>query len=173
MERVLTWAQQREYKPFSEKNVTRFNQLREECIVKDLTELLGASLVSAIVANPTSQRVLNILDAYNFTGLDGFEKSHPGLRCILSYFIYARYIGESDVSDTFTGLVRKSRTESEPIGDGRIRMMQGEAREIAIVRFALIKEFLELNLAVYPEWNAGAARINFKPRMINLRKTIR
>ena len=173
MEAILTLAQQQANKKISEKNSDRFNQLREECIYKELTEMLGASLINAIIANPTETRFVDILEAKEFEGLDGYNRKHAGIRNILSYLIYARYIGESDVNDTFTGLVRKNRTESESLSDGRIRLLQNDARDIAVSKFALVKEYLTINSTTYPEWKCGVDRKQFKPNFTTLRKTIR
>ena len=173
MEAILSIAQQQANKKISEKNSDRFNQLREECIYKELTEMLGASLINSIIANPTETRFVDILEAKEFEGLDGYNRKHAGLRNILSYLIYARYIGESDVNDTFTGLVRKNRTESESLSDGRIRLLQNDARDIAVSKFALVKEYLTINSTIYPEWKCGVDRKQFKPNFTTLRKTIR
>lgn len=173
MEAILTLAQQQANKKISEKNSDRFNQLREECIYKELTEMLGASLVNAIIATPTAERFESILNPKEFEGQDGYNRTHAGLRNILSYLIYARYIGESDINDTFTGLVRKNRTESESISDGRIRLLQNDVRDIAVSKFALVKEYLTINSTTYPEWKCGVDRKQFKPNFTTLRKTLR
>ena len=173
MESILTLAQQQSNKPISEKNAAKFNQLRDETIRKDLTDLLGAALIDAIIKSPTDERFVNLLDAKEYEDSSGYTRQHLGLRFVLSYFLYARYIGMSDVSDTFTGLVRKNRTESESLSDGRVKMLQNDARDIAVSKFALVKEYLTINSTTYPEWKCGVDRKQFKPNFTTLRKTLR
>lgn len=173
MESILTLAQQQSNKPISEKNAAKFNQLREETIRKDLTDLLGAAFIDAIVANPTENRFVNLLDAKEYEDYNGYTRRHLGLRFVLSYFLYARYIGMSDVSDTYTGLVRKNRTESESLSDGRVKMLQNDARDIALTQFNSIKEYMTENISEYPEWHCDTNRNTFKPQVTTLRKTLR
>ena len=173
MESILTLAQQQANKPISEKNAAKFNQLREETIRKDLTDLLGAALIDAIVKSPTESRFVNLLDAKEYEDSSGYTRRHLGLRFVLSYFLYARYIGMSDVADTYTGLVRKNRTESESLSDGRVKMLQNDARDIALTQFNSIKEYMTENITEYPEWHCDTNRKTFKPQVTTLRKTLR
>jgi hypothetical protein len=168
---LITLQQQQQFKPISLNNALEYNQIETETVEKDLTELLGAAMVAALLKAPTSERMLNILNEKEFEDTSGNTVIHKGLTSVLAYLIYARYIAGSSIKDTMTGLVKKNRQESENVNDGAIRVLRQEARDVAVAKFQLVKEYLSMNSNTYPEWECGSNRRQFKPRMINLRKT--
>lgn len=168
---ILSLQQQQSIKPISENNAGKFNQLVVESINSDLVKLLGAPMVTAIKASPTEERFVKLLDPYTFTNCYDNDVTHEGLRYVLAYLVYSRYIGSNSVKDTFSGMVRQNRSESEHAGYGHIKAMQEEAKAVAVAQFNIIKDFLIENCEDYPEWEHGMNRVQFKPRMINVRKT--
>lgn len=170
---ILTFQQQTAVKPISDKNSLKFNQIVTEVINSDLVDMLGAPMVTAIQSDPTAERFTNILEPKTYENCNGHNVKFEGLRYVLAYLVYARYIKSSHVKDTFSGMVRQNRTESEFVSDGTLRGMQQEAKDIAVAQFKLIEGYLQENCQAYPEWGKGVNRVQFKPRMTNLRKTIR
>jgi hypothetical protein len=168
---ILTFQQQTAIKKISEKNALNFNQIRDEVINSELIDLLGAAFVTALKANPTAERFTNILDSNIYENCYGNDVRFEGLRYVLAYLVYARYIKSSHVKDTFGGMVRQNRAESDFISDGTLRGMQQEAKDIAVSQFKLVEDYIKEHVDEYPEWEKGVNRRQFKPRMINLRKT--
>jgi hypothetical protein len=168
---ILTFQQQTAVKPISDKNSLKFNQIVTEVINSDLVDMLGAAMVTAIQNDSTAERFTNILDSKTYENCNGNNVRFEGLRYVLAYLVYARYIKSSHVKDTFSGMVRQNRAESEFISDGTLRGLQQEAKDIAVAQFKLIEAYLQENSTVYPEWEKGVNRKQFKPRMINIRKT--
>lgn len=168
---ILTFQQQTAIKPISKNNATMHSQLLVEVLNIDLVNLLGAAFVTALKSNPTDDRFTAILDANNFVNCYGNTVSFEGLRYVIAYLVYARYVRAVNVKDTFNGLVRQNRTESEHVGDATIRAMQQEAKDAAVSQLKLIEEYLTDNSETYPEWEKGLSKKGFRPRIINLRKT--
>lgn len=173
MNTLLNLQQQNSFKPISEKTELKYNQLVSETINSDLVTMLGASFVTALKKEPTAERFVKILDPLTYKNCNDNDVSHEGLRYVMAYLVYARYIGGNTVKDTFSGMVRPNRSESENVSYGHIKAMQLEAGNIATAQFKLIENFLQENSSDYPEWERGANRVSFNPRFINIRKTQR
>lgn len=170
---MITFQQQQGIKRISEKNSSIYNQIRDETINSELFKMLGAPMITAIKANLTSERFVNILSPKTFTNCYDNEVTHEGLRYVLAYLIYSRYIGQSSVKDTYSGMVKQNRNETEHVSFGHIQSLQQDAKNIAVSQFEIIKSYIEENKDDYPEFENGRNRVNFKPRMKNIRKTYR
>jgi hypothetical protein len=180
---LLTLAQQQAIKPISpnwcntskfQSGVTNFEQLNTEVEELELKKLLGAAFLQAIQAAPTQTTPVN----YNLLLVGGsYVNSYDetvifkGLRYILAYMNFSKYIGESFIADTFTGLVRKKREETENLSIGEIKMLQADAREIAMQEWELIKDYLTLNDTLYPLWHCARTSKVYRPKFSGIKKT--
>jgi hypothetical protein len=169
---LLSYAQQQAIKPISANNASKYDQLAAEVESLEIDKLLGAAFYQSIVADPTNEDYLHILDSYEFTRADDTLITHRGLRYVIAYLNYAKYIGESYVVDSFTGFVQKIRPDSERISSGDIKRLQQENREIAFNAFELIQEFIELNEDIYTLWNSASGKKISKPNFYGVKKTI-
>jgi len=151
---------------FAEKN---YNQLAQEVQDFEIDKLLGSAFYQAVVATP--EDYTNLLDAYEFTRADATQITHKGLRYVIAYLNYAKYIGESDIFDTTTGQRTKVTPDSEPLATGRIKARQQEMREIAFNAFILIREYLNLNATDYPLWGCASDKKRNKSMFYPLKKT--
>ena len=170
---ILTFDQQQGIKPISKNNASKFSQLLNETINTDLVQLLGAAFVTALKKEPTVARFVNILDSNTYENCYGNDVTFEGLRYVIAYLLHSRYIRSSSSHDTFSGVVKVNRPESENVSDGTLRAMQQESKDIAVTQFNLVKSYLVENCADYPEFEYANASKTFTPRMINIRKTER
>lgn len=118
-----------EIKPASYNNIAVLGQLIEEVEFAKIQKLLGADIYNAILAeinsgNP-SQELIDILNG--------------GLYKCIAYFVYARYVQESYIQDTFTGMVQKNREDSSLISQGAMKNLANEYVEIAMMAFDSVK----------------------------------
>ncbi len=173
MANLLSFAQQQSYKKISANNSGKYDQLALEVENKELSDLLGVALLQDLQTNPTSTNNLKLLNGDTFIDCNGNSIKHRGLRFVLAYLNYSRYIGESMVNDTFTGFVVKTRPDSEQISEGYIKRLQAENRSIALKEFQIIKEYLEKNTDTYTLWDCTEKRKPFTPRIYGIRKTIK
>ena len=151
---------------------TNYEQLAEEVEEKELRTLLGVALLQDVQDNPTEARNVTLLDGGTFEDCDNNTVKFKGLRYILAYFNYSKYVGESFVSDSFTGMVKKTRTEATPLTSGDIKRLQLDAREIALQEWELVKCFLDENESDYPLWECTTKRKTFTPRFTGVKRTI-
>ena len=152
--------------------VTNFVQLATEVEVKEFRILLGIDFYSDLITNQVETRYVNLIEGTSFVNCRNNTVSFNGLKYILAFMNYSKYVGESFVSDTFTGMVRKNRDESESLSTGDIKRLQLDAREIALQDFELIKEFLDKNNTIYPLWNYHYSKKAYIPKFTGIKKTL-
>jgi len=167
---ILTFQQQQAYKPISQNNEKRFSQLETEVENCELRDLLGVALLQDIQKNPTNANNVKLLNGDSFDYC-GNTITHKGLRFVLAYLIYSKYIGEVYLTDTFSGVVKKKTEQSEPATEGEIRRLQEGSRKIALSEFEIIKEYLNSKSETFPKWTCSEYKKPFTPRIYGIRKT--
>lgn len=170
---LLNFSKQLEIKPMSQNNQDRFNQIGAEVESLELDKLLGSAFYQAVSTTPTNYT--NLLDGCSFVDDNGNTITHKGLRYVIAYLNYAKYVGESYVHDTYSGFVQKTRPDSERISTGDIKRLQQENREIAFNAFELIRMYLnnanKLDPTAYPLWNCNSDKKTYKPVFYGIKKT--
>lgn len=116
---IMTFAQQQELKPISANNEYKWDQIGIEVYETKLVPLFGESFMLDIEENLENPDYAPLLDGCNYE-IKGNKKRHGGIRKTLAYLIYAQYIQESGLEDTFTGLIRQARNETDPANSGDI-----------------------------------------------------
>lgn len=136
---LLTFEQQQEIKPVSANNEKRYTQIQKEAEEYYLTKLIGAPLLQKIQAAPADYE--DLLDGSVFTYC-GEQIKHKGLRYVLAYFTFAKYVQEIGITDTFTGFVSKNRSEANDARDGELSIIANGAKSMAYQAFELVKAFI-------------------------------
>ena len=172
MSNLLTFSQQQAIKKLSPNfNTAKFDLLDSEVEITDLKDLIGRALLQDLQDNPATAANLLLLNGDTFTSYLGQPVKHKGIRFVLAYMNYSRYLGESFVQDTYSGMVQKQNDTSERVGEGTIKRLQLSSQEIALSEFELIKEYLTINSTTYPLWLAGTSRKTFTPVFGSVSKT--
>ena len=96
----------------------------------------------------------DLLDGSEFDYCGELVK-HKGLRYVLAYYTYSEYVKNSDVADTFTGMVQQNRVESTHLSVGRINALRDSALQIADQALELVKAYLNANSTQYPLWSCA------------------
>lgn len=149
MDDILSFDHQQKIKPCSVNNLEAWMQFRNEVVRSELRRLLGPVMAANITAAPENFTALLEGDTLEYCGK---EVRHEGLRFVLAYMVYARYVTEQHLKDTFTGIVKKSRQEAESAGEGELRRLERGALQIANDEFALIDLYLCQNATLYPDY---------------------
>lgn len=169
---LLTIAQQQLIKKISENNTQNYDQITKEVEEIELRDLLGIELLQDLQGNPSSTMNVRLLDEYSFENCNGNTIKHKGLRHVIAYFNYARYVNDSYIADTFTGIVEKNRQETTRASEGVLNRLRNESRRVAMKEWEVIKEYLDLNSDDYPLWDCVEDKQIFQPRFYFLRKTV-
>jgi hypothetical protein len=177
---LLTVQQQNNIKPLSPNWInnrkaaggkTNFEQLQEEVENKELRKLLGPALLYDIQQNPTDAKYVLLLDGDTYEDCNGNTVSFEGIRFQLSYMNYSKYVGISNIADTFTGMVVQNRAETTAVSEGGIKREQLDAREIALQDFELMEGYLNENDDTYTLWNCTNTKRVYTPKLTTFRKT--
>lgn len=153
--------------------VKNYDQLTSEVESCELVKLLGLPLLQAIQSDPEIESFGIVLTGGEYVDCNGNTIKFKGLKFIIAYLNYSKYIGESFVSDTYGGMVRKNTDESTPLSSGDIKRLQSSAREIAMMEWELLKEYLTINKESYPIWSCFATKKVYLPKIYGVKRTIR
>ncbi len=168
---ILSWAQQIAIKKMSANNQQKYAALAGEVEENELRDLLGVALLQDLQTNPSSIYNLKLLNGDTFVNVYGQSINHKGLRYVIAYLNYSKYIGESWVNDTFTGMVSKRREESELLSEGSIRRLQVQARKQGLVEWEIIKDYLNCSSTNFPLWLCAFSKLPYTPKFIGIKKT--
>ena len=169
---LLLYNQQQAIKKISSNNAARYEQIAQEVEDSELAKLLGFPLLYDLQTNATTIANKALLEGAEFKNCQGQKIKHKGLYFVIAYLNYAKYCKEVGFEDTFTGLVKKNRQESESITDGELRRIVEGAQSIAMTQFEIVKEYLNANKSIYPLWCASASVKPNKLVVHGIKKTL-
>jgi len=119
----------------------------------EIAELLGDELYYEMISNLTQQRFIDLLKGKVYTDSSGHNIKFPGLRVVLIYYAYARYIGERNIEDTETGMVVKKNDWSDPVDPKEIARKINNARSSGESYQRRVTRFIIDNSSDYILWN--------------------
>jgi len=178
---LLTLAQQNLIKPISQNwalstkeisGTTNFTQIESEVENLELRKLLGNALLYDLQTNPLTALNVLLLDGTIFENCNNDTVEFQGIRFQLANMVYAEYMLESKIQDSYTGMVKKSRPESVELSQGELNNYKKRYQEIALSDFQIMKEYLNENDTLYPLWECSRTKRPYTPRLITVRKTV-
>ncbi len=92
-------------------NTDKLNEMILDAQIQDLAPLLGETLYNKLLAS--SQDYTDLIDGCTYEH-KGETCTNYGLKMVLSYFAYARYMMFSSVTDTAYSVVEKLNPDSRP-----------------------------------------------------------
>jgi hypothetical protein len=118
------------------------DKLKEQILdaqLLDLQPLIGESLYNKIVENPEAY---DSLMAYGTYSHDGVEYINYGLKMVLAYFAYARYVYFGSYVDTPFSIVEKLNDNSRPVESLAKKNLYTLNRDAAMQLWANVKNYL-------------------------------
>ncbi|KAF2518247.1 hypothetical protein E0W68_09490 [Flavobacterium salilacus subsp. salilacus] len=113
MQPLITRNDIAQYKQISKTpNDAKLNEMILDAQLLDIQPLLGEKLFNAVMASPEDFTVLLEGGIYE---KDGISYTNYGLKMVLSYFTYARYMMFASVTDTPFSVVEKLNSDSRPV----------------------------------------------------------
>ena len=159
MGKIITTVKLCEIKPVSQNNIPLLNQLIVETEEVKIRQLLGCEVYEKITEeislNNISSDLQHILD--------------QGLYHCITYMVYARYVQESMLVDTFTGMVTKNRPDSQVASSGAIKNVANEYSNMAMFYFNLVKDDI---LAKYGYAGETNVKINNFSEITAVRRSV-
>ena len=105
MSLLWTYTDQQAIRPISENKQQDWEGLATEVQFVKLKEFMGADFYQDVVQNPTTTANAKLIDGGTYTN-GTLTYQFQGLKYVLSYLLYARYILESDAQDSFAGFMQ-------------------------------------------------------------------
>ncbi len=133
----------------------------EEAQMFDIKPVLGDALFYDMMENLTVAKYVNLLngEAYTPTGATSPIR-FSGLKIVLKYYAYARYLVLDGTKSTNSGHVRKILENSERISGTQITQMVAQARSGAKVYEDEMVKYLNNYSTTYPLWGCDTVRKN-------------
>lgn len=112
MQPLITRTDIAQYRQISKTpNDAKLNEMILDAQLLDLQPLLGEKLFTAVMAAPENYATLLNGGVYEH---EGISYTNYGVKMVLSYFTYARYMLFASVTDTPYSVVEKLNPESRP-----------------------------------------------------------
>jgi hypothetical protein len=135
----------------SSKNKTIVERSIRDAQNDDLMNLLGFNFYSEILNNAAEPEIITLLDggAYQYDGKSYFN---PGLKLVIAYYAYSRYILNNAQKDTAFGIVQKQMQDSQAPSTSRLKEIAKQHNQTAFQYWAQVEVFLNRNTTDYPLW---------------------
>ena len=135
-------------KPITANNKNKAGQIILE--VQDLwfSKLLGAEFYDYI--RSTSDDLSDLMEGCSFSDCSGNTRYQTGLKKVLVYLFWSRYVYDINVTDTPTGMVSKTRTDSEQLSMGYLNNLSSNYETMAMNYFEIVREYIMQNKSQYP-----------------------
>ena len=117
----------------------KLNEMILDAQLLDLQPLLGESLFNKIIAAPAEYEELMTGGIYEH---DGISYTNYGLKMVLSYFTYARYMMFSSVTDTPFSVVEKLNSDSRPVETPVKKTIYSLNRDAAVQLWENVRNYL-------------------------------
>ena len=117
----------------------KLNELILDAQMLDLQPLLGESIYNKIMAAPEDYSALLEGGIYE---TDGIGYTNYGLKMVLAYFAYARYMMFSGIIDTPFSVVEKINPDSKPVDAASKKTIYNLNRDAAFQIWDNVKRFL-------------------------------
>jgi len=134
----------------------------------DLNKFLGDAFFLALIedfeASPSLSTYSMLFNGGSYIH-DGVNYQLYGVKELLVYYAYARYVNNSNVISTPTGFVNKTNPYSDQVTDKTIARSVDNARAGASFIEESLKTYLNRKKSDYPLWNNCEKTTNFKTRI--------
>ena len=143
-------AEQQNIKPLDVTAANKvFPQLQREVEANDLQSYLGFEFYHELKRNTSNYTTLLNGGEYE---VGGVTYTFSGLKYVCAYLLYARYVKQSYVKDTFSGFVKHTGEGFQSISAGEIKNQAAEYEQVAGSYWEECKHYLDtLSLPYFPE----------------------
>jgi hypothetical protein len=147
---MITIADIQQYKPIST-YATNILNYEKEAIQFDLMPLLGAAFWHDIETNPLTTANALLLNGGTYM-VNGDTIPFSGLKAVLVYFSYARYVAQNNIQDTPSGQHRLQSDWTVPPSVKEMQLKIDQIKSGAVAYWNQCEAFLNENQANYPLW---------------------
>ncbi len=159
---LITLADIQEYKPLSsntnsDKKLKPFIQEAQEFELRPfMSDQFYKELLNQFQSSPQfpNSAYDDLFNGSTWTsGNQTYE--NPGIKAVLVYYAYARYLNKSNTNSTAFGMVAKNNPDSTPLTEKTLSRLVSEALSGAKAYENRVKYFLDCNSSDYPLYDCG------------------
>ena len=148
MAHLWTISEQQAIKPIDNNSLLKFQQLQNEVEVNDLQKYLGTEFYQELKRNTAAYSTLLNGGTYYYCGVN---YSFSGLKSVCAYLLYARYVRQSYITDTFSGFVAHTGEGFQRLSSAELANQEAIYKEIAGTYWDECLAYLRtLNLSYFP-----------------------
>lgn len=140
----------------------------------DVQKLLGMDFYNDIVRNPATTENAALLDGGDYT-FQSITYTNVGLKAVIVFYAYGRYVLEGSQTDTPFGHVIKTSENSIPVDILERKTKYKTNQQIAFNYWENVIQFLDRNATDYPLWENSCItqRSNFRISKIDKTHKVR
>jgi hypothetical protein len=148
MAHFWTIQEQQSIKPIDQNSINKFQQLQNEVEINDLQKYLGTEFYQELKRNTSAYTLLLSGGDYNYNGVDYI---FGGLKSVCAYLLYAKYVRQSYITDTFSGMVAHTGQEFQRLSSAELANQEAMYKEIAGTYWDECLAYLRtINLTYFP-----------------------
>tara|TARA_R110000803_G_scaffold149081_7_gene214550 strand:- start:647 stop:1171 length:525 start_codon:yes stop_codon:yes gene_type:complete len=151
-------------------NQNVLNQHISDAQFIDVQKLLGLDFYNEIVRNPTSTANATLLDGGDYT-YNGITYTNVGLRSVIVFYAYGRYVMFGSQTDTPFGLVQKQGQNSTEVDFGQKKTVSKMNQQTAFVYWENVRLFLDRKESEYSLWKDNCLTSNRLFRISKISRT--
>ena len=138
-----------------------FNRFIREAQMFDLKGLVCESFYQDLTSETPIRDYTLLLEGGSYT-FEGKKYEFAGLKAVLSYFAYARYVFVGHQVDTPMGIKEKVNQDGEAISQNERRDVRTMYKQQADLLWQDCERYLERNATLFPEYrcNSGCGESN-------------
>tara|TARA_R110002049_G_scaffold309180_1_gene518124 strand:- start:14056 stop:14571 length:516 start_codon:yes stop_codon:yes gene_type:complete len=133
-------------------NVKILNQHISDAQFVDVQKLMGIDFYNDLIRNSTSTEYQTLLNGGTYT-YNGKTYTNYGLKSVIVFYAYARYILMGSQTDTPFGYVEKNSQNSTPVNYQSKKSMFKINQQTAYNYWESVRLFIERNKEDYPLWD--------------------
>jgi hypothetical protein len=140
MQKLITRSDIAKYRQISKTpNDDKLNEMILDAQMLDVQTLLGENLYNKIMASPSGYSDLMEGGIYQYNGMD---YTNYGLKMVICYFTYARYMMFGSAIDTPYSVVEKLNDNSRPVDTSAKKSIYSLNRDAAFQIWENVKNYL-------------------------------
>jgi hypothetical protein len=139
-------------------NESKFELLQSEVENNDLQLYLGFEFYQELIRNTANYAKLLNGDYYTCNGV---QYKFAGLKSVCAYLLYARYVRQSYLQDTFSGFVSHTGNDFQRVSGSELANQEARYKEIAGTYWDECVRYLHtLDLSYFPQKSTRKNKIS-------------
>jgi hypothetical protein len=148
MAHLWTIQDQQRIKAIDQNSLGKFEQLQNEVEINDLQKYIGTEFFQELKRNTEKYTLLLNGGKYD---INGITYSFSGLKYVCAYLLYAKYVRQSYITDTFSGFVAHTGDGFQRLSSAELANQEAMYKEIAGTYWDECIAYLRtLNLSYFP-----------------------